>query len=69
MLPSVPSLYLIACQSVEAASLADFRSAGVNRLSLGVQSLNDEDLRYLGRNHDSKVDDILFSSYATLTHR
>jgi oxygen-independent coproporphyrinogen-3 oxidase len=28
-----------------------FREAGVNRLSLGVQSLNDKNLKYLGRRH------------------
>jgi putative oxygen-independent coproporphyrinogen III oxidase len=29
------------------------RSAGVNRLSVGVQSLDDDDLRFLGRLHDA----------------
>ena len=38
--------------SVEAAKLAAFRAAGVNRLSLGVQSLDAEALRFLGRRHD-----------------
>jgi oxygen-independent coproporphyrinogen-3 oxidase len=37
--------------SVEAGKLAGFRSAGVNRVSLGVQALNDADLRFLGREH------------------
>jgi putative oxygen-independent coproporphyrinogen III oxidase len=37
--------------SVEAARLTDFRDAGVNRLSLGVQSLHDDALRMLGRRH------------------
>lgn len=32
--------------------MRDFRSLGVNRLSLGVQALNDSDLRFLGRHHD-----------------
>jgi putative oxygen-independent coproporphyrinogen III oxidase len=32
-------------------SLADFRLAGVNRVSIGVQSLDDAALRLLGRNH------------------
>lgn len=31
---------------------ADFRALGFNRLSLGVQSFDDHELRYLGRNHD-----------------
>ena len=39
--------------SVEAARLADFRAAGVNRISLGVQSLNAEDLHRLGRQHSA----------------
>ena len=39
--------------SAEAANFAGFRAAGVNRLSLGVQALRDEDLRFLGRAHDA----------------
>jgi putative oxygen-independent coproporphyrinogen III oxidase len=38
--------------SVEAQRFAGYRSAGVNRVSLGVQALNDTDLRLLGRLHD-----------------
>ena len=38
--------------SVEAESFKGYAAAGVNRLSLGVQALNDGDLRRLGRNHD-----------------
>jgi oxygen-independent coproporphyrinogen-3 oxidase len=37
--------------SVEAARFADLASAGVNRVSLGLQSLDDESLRFLGRAH------------------
>ena len=37
--------------SVEAGRLAAFRDAGVNRISLGVQSLEAEALRRLGRQH------------------
>jgi oxygen-independent coproporphyrinogen-3 oxidase len=37
--------------SVEAQRLAGFRDAGVNRISLGLQALNDPDLRALGRMH------------------
>ncbi|MEX0582307.1 MAG: radical SAM family heme chaperone HemW, partial [Sneathiella sp.] len=37
--------------SVEAASFAAYRQAGVTRLSLGVQSLRDDALRFLGREH------------------
>ncbi|OJX81768.1 radical SAM family heme chaperone HemW [Magnetospirillum sp. 64-120] len=38
--------------TVEAQSFRDFCSAGVNRLSLGVQALNQRDLSFLGRRHD-----------------
>jgi putative oxygen-independent coproporphyrinogen III oxidase len=37
--------------SVDAARFRDYRAAGVNRVSLGVQALNDADLRALGRLH------------------
>jgi len=37
----------------EQQKFADYRSAGVNRLSIGVQSFNDDKLRGLGRIHDS----------------
>jgi oxygen-independent coproporphyrinogen-3 oxidase len=40
--------------SVEADKFAVFRSAGVNRLSLGVQSLRDDALKFLGRAHDAQ---------------
>lgn len=39
--------------SVEAARLAAFRDAGVNRISLGVQSLREDALRGLGRQHSA----------------
>ncbi len=37
--------------SVESQRLADFRRAGVNRVSVGIQSLDPEALRALGRQH------------------
>ena len=37
--------------AAEAARFAEFREAGVNRLSVGVQSLREEQLRALGRVH------------------
>lgn len=39
--------------SVEADRFAGFRAAGVNRVSLGVQALNNQDLRRLGRLHSA----------------
>lgn len=38
--------------SVEAGRFAAYASAGVNRLSMGIQALNDADLRLLGRMHN-----------------
>jgi oxygen-independent coproporphyrinogen-3 oxidase len=38
--------------SVEAARFADLAAAGVNRVSLGLQALDDDALRFLGRAHD-----------------
>jgi len=40
--------------SVEAARFADLARAGVNRVSLGVQSLEDEVLQWLGRLHGAR---------------
>ena len=42
-------------ESSTAAALAGFRAAGANRLSFGVQSFNDEELRRLGRLHSSRT--------------
>lgn len=39
--------------SVEAARFAGLAAAGVNRVSLGLQSLDDDALRFLGRAHDA----------------
>lgn len=39
--------------SIEIDRLRGFRLAGVNRISVGVQALNDADLRRLGRMHDA----------------
>ncbi len=38
--------------SADAARFQDYRAAGVNRLSLGLQALDDTALRFLGRLHD-----------------
>ncbi|MGG5810806.1 radical SAM family heme chaperone HemW [Falsiroseomonas sp. CW058] len=40
--------------SVEAGKLRAFRDAGVNRVSLGVQSLDPAALAFLGRRHDAR---------------
>ncbi len=40
--------------SSEGLKFKELRHAGINRLSMGIQSLNDEDLKFLGRNHSAK---------------
>ena len=40
--------------SVEIGRFRDFKGAGVNRVSVGVQALNNTDLRRLGRMHDAQ---------------
>lgn len=35
--------------------LNDFISCGVNRLSIGIQSFDDDELKFLGRRHDAKT--------------
>lgn len=39
--------------TLDGARLAEFAAAGMNRLSVGVQSLDDARLRFLGRRHDA----------------
>jgi len=39
--------------SVEASRFAELRAAGVNRVSLGVQALDDAALKFLGRGHNA----------------
>ncbi|EBA14143.1 radical SAM family heme chaperone HemW [Roseobacter sp. CCS2] len=40
--------------SVEAGRFAGYRDAGVNRVSMGIQALNDADLKALGRLHTAR---------------
>ncbi|PCH99353.1 MAG: coproporphyrinogen III oxidase [Alphaproteobacteria bacterium] len=40
--------------SIEAQKFRDFKMAGINRVSVGVQSLRDEQLQFLGREHSAK---------------
>lgn len=41
--------------TIDKNKLSDFVKNGVNRLSVGVQSLKDKDLIFLGRRHDAKT--------------
>lgn len=52
--------------SVEAANFAALASAGVNRVSLGVQALDDDALRFLGRLHG--VDEALAALNVAQNH-
>jgi putative oxygen-independent coproporphyrinogen III oxidase len=40
--------------SFEVKKFQDFKKNSINRISLGIQSLNDSDLQFLGRNHTAK---------------
>jgi oxygen-independent coproporphyrinogen III oxidase len=40
-------------EDISASQLKEFRRAGVNRLSIGVQSFQESDLRFLRRTHDA----------------
>jgi putative oxygen-independent coproporphyrinogen III oxidase len=40
--------------SIEAENFRGYRAAGVNRVSVGVQALNEDDLKALGRQHSSE---------------
>ncbi len=39
--------------SFEAGKFREFKAAGINRLSIGIQALNDSDLKFLGREHSA----------------
>ncbi len=52
--------------SVEAANFAALAGAGINRVSLGVQSLEDETLQWLGRLHGA--DEALYALETALAH-
>ena len=56
-------------RSVEADRFRGFASAGVNRVSLGVQSLRDDDLKRLGRLHTAKEAMSAFDTARTVFDR
>ena len=57
--------------SVEAKKFREFKSCGVNRLSMGIQALNDNDLKRLGRRHTAtearKAFDIATSTFHSVS--
>lgn len=40
--------------SIESQKFIDFKAAGINRISIGIQSFNEMDLKFLGREHSKK---------------
>lgn len=50
--------------TVEQQYIAEYRAAGINRVSLGVQSFNDEHLKSLGRIHNSYETDAAIKNIA-----
>jgi oxygen-independent coproporphyrinogen-3 oxidase len=55
--------------SVEASRFAGYKDAGVNRVSVGIQALNDPDLRRLGRLHTVAEARVAFDIAANLFDR
>ena len=53
VLPNVEITLEANPNSAEAANFADLASAGVNRISLGLQSFDDDNLAFLGRAHSA----------------
>lgn len=51
-------------KTVNKQSLLNFKKAGINRLSIGVQSIRNEDLKLLGRIHNSQdAKDCVFEAF------
>ena len=58
--------------TIDKEQLFDLKSLGVNRISIGIQSFHDDDLKYLDRKHDSKhalqiIDDLNCVGFEKLT--
>lgn len=58
--------------TIDKEQLFELKSLGVNRISVGIQSFNDDDLKYLDRKHDSKhalqiIDDLKCVGFEKLT--
>ncbi len=54
VIPDVETTLEVNPETVSQASLAAYRMAGINRLNIGLQSLDDQTLAFLGRIHTAK---------------
>ena len=57
--------------SIESQKFVDFKTAGINRVSIGIQSFNELDLKFLGREHSKqeaiealKIANFIFDNYS-----
>ena len=60
--------------TIDKEQLFELKSLGVNRISVGIQSFHDDDLKYLDRKHDSKhalqiIDDLKCSIVENFRHK
>lgn len=58
--------------TIDKEQLFEMKSLGINRISVGIQSFHDDDLKYLDRKHDSKhalqiIDDLKCVGFEKLT--
>lgn len=57
--------------SIESQKFVEFKAAGINRVSIGIQSFNETDLKFLGREHSKqeaiealKIANSIFDNYS-----
>lgn len=58
--------------TIDREKMSSLKQIGVNRMSVGIQSFDDDDLKYLGRRHDSRhamqvLDDLKHTDFEKIT--
>ncbi len=58
--------------TIDREKMSELKILGINRMSVGIQSFHDDDLKYLGRRHDSKhamqvLDDLKHTDFKKIT--
>ena len=58
--------------TIDREKMSSMKQIGINRMSVGIQSFHDDDLKYLGRRHDSRhamqvLDDLKHSGFEKIT--